>query len=317
MGLLRPLAIYYQTRMKLAKLRIHLLPRRGWRVLDVGSGDGPTPAADVLCDRFVGDDAERTAPLKLDRPFVSGDAQDLPFVDGAFDFVYCSHLLEHTTDPARAISELQRVARAGYIEAPSEYLEKAAKSTAAHLWFVRQENRTLVFSPKPAGTLDTLINVIFDELLMYKDDLYTAFHWARFYDLFNIRFVWRGTIPHRVEGVVQSVEVFSKGKESLPSPERIARLRGTSKSARAGDSAALSKTKGFIKHLIRLYYAAGKNFDYLDLLACPVCKKPLQRSTELQRFICADCRKWYPWIEGIPCLIRAAAQNLDSSPGAR
>ncbi|HRY29776.1 MAG TPA: methyltransferase domain-containing protein [Elusimicrobiota bacterium] len=310
MGLLRPLAIYYQTKMKLAKLRIHLLPRRGDRVLDVGSGDGPTPAADVLCDRFVGDDAERTAPLKLDRPFVSGDVQDLPFADGAFDFVYCSHLLEHTTDPARAIAELQRVAKAGYIEAPSEYLEKAAKSTAAHLWFVRQENRTLVFSPKPAGTLDTLVNVVFDELLMYKDDLYTAFHWSRFYDLFNIRFVWRGTIPHRIEGKARPADAFLKGKESLPSAERIARLREMFKAARAGDSAALSLAKGFLKKLIRLYYATGKKFDHLDLLACPVCKKPLQRSTELQRFTCVSCRTWYPWIEGVPCLIRAAAQDL-------
>ena len=317
MGLLRPLAIYYQTRMKLAKLRIHLLPRRGWRVLDVGSGNGPFPAADVLCDLFVGDDTERVAPLKLDRPFVSGDVQDLPFLDSAFDFVYCSHLLEHTIDPTRAISELQRVARGGYIEVPTEYLEKTAKSTAAHLWFVRQEGSTLVFFPKPAGTLDTLINVIFDKRLMDHDDLYTAFYWARFYDLFNIPFVWRGTIPYRVEGLARSVEVFSKGKEVVPSPEWIARLRETSKSASTGDSTTPAKVRGFIKRLIRFYYTAGKKFDYLDLLACPVCKRPLQRSTELQRFICADCRKWYPWIGGIPFLTRPAAQNMDSFPGDR
>jgi len=317
MRLLRLLAIYYQTRMKLAKLRIHLLPRRGWRVLDVGSGNGPTPAADVLCDRFVCDDTERVAPLKLDRPFVCGDVHDLPFADSAFDFVYCSHLLEHTIDPTRAIAELQRVARGGYIEVPSEYLEKAAKSTAAHLWFVRQEDRTLVFFPKPAGMLDPVINGIFDKLLMDRDELYTAFYWARFYDLFNIRFVWRGTIPHRVEGSARPVEDFSKGQESLPSLERIAQLRETSQSAPAEDSAKLPRVRGFIKRLIRLYYATGKDFDYLDLLACPVCKKPLQRSTKLQRFICADCRKWYPWIGGIPCLIRGAAQNMDSFPGAR
>jgi uncharacterized protein YbaR (Trm112 family)/SAM-dependent methyltransferase len=313
MGLLRPLAIYYQARMKLAKLRIHLLPRRRWRVLDVGSGDGPTPAADVLCDRFVGDDAERTAPLKLDRPFVSGDVQDLPFVDGAFDFVYCSHLLEHTTDPARAILELQRVARGGYVEVPSEYLEKAAKSTASHLWFVRRESRTLVFSPKPTGTLDALINGIFENSLMNRDDLYTAFHWARYYDLFNIGLVWCDAIPHRVEGSVRSEDVFAKASESLPSAERIARLRETFRSARTGDSATLSLVKSLIKRLIRHYYATGKQIDYLDLLACPVCKQSLRRSTELHRFVCSSCRKWYPWIEGIPCLVRAAAHELDSA----
>ena len=313
MGLLRPLAVCFQVRMKLAKLRIHLLPQRGWLVLDVGSGDGPTPAADVLCDRFVGDDAERTAPLKMDRPFVSGDVQDLPFVDRAFDFVYCSHLLEHTTDPGRAISELQRVAGGGYIEVPSEYLEKAAKSTASHLWFVRLEERTLVFSPKPTGTLDTLINGVFDEMLMNRDDLYTAFHWARFYDLFNIGVVWSGAVPHRVEGVVRSGDAFAKATEFLPSAERIARLRETFKSTRAGDSAPLAPARNLLKRLIRRYYASGKRVDYLDLLACPVCKQPIRRSLELHRFTCSSCHTWYPWIEGVPCLVRAAAQKLDSA----
>ncbi|HVP15671.1 MAG TPA: class I SAM-dependent methyltransferase, partial [Terriglobales bacterium] len=132
MSLLGLLPRWYQARMKAAKLRNHLRPRRSWLVLDVGSGDGPAPAADVLCDRFVADDAERVAPLRLDRPFVSGDLEHLPFRDGAFDFVYCSHVLEHTADPARAIGELERVARAGYVEVPAEYLEKTAKSTPSH-----------------------------------------------------------------------------------------------------------------------------------------------------------------------------------------
>jgi SAM-dependent methyltransferase len=296
MGLLRPLAIYYETRMKLAKLRIHLLPRRGWRVLDVGSGDGPTPAADVLCDRFVGDDAERTAPLKLDRPFVSGDAQDLPFVDGAFDFVYCSHVLEHTTDPTRAISELQRVARAGYIEVPSEYLEKAAKSTAAHLWFVRQENRALVFSPKPAGTLEPLINLAFDERLMEKMT-YTAFHW-RGYDLFIIRFVWRGTIPHRVEGSVQFVEVFSKAGVLLPGPGRPA--EGT-QIMRASDAHHV-KIKTFYQTPDTALPRRRQNL-ITSTFACPVCKKlcNVRRSSS---GLSASTAEWYPWIGGIPCLIR-------------
>lgn len=40
-----------------------------------------------------------------------GSAERLPFADDSFDVVTCSHTLEHIVDPARAVSELKRVAK--------------------------------------------------------------------------------------------------------------------------------------------------------------------------------------------------------------
>jgi len=313
MSPVRLLPLFYQARMKAAKLRNHVRPRRSWRVLDVGSGDGPAPAADVLCDRFVGDDTERTAPIRLDRPFVSGDVEHLPFKDGAFDFVYCSHLLEHTQDPSRAIAELERVARAGYVEVPSEYLEKAATSTPTHYWFVRREGQALVFSPKPSGVLDEHVNKIFHERLMSKDPLYTAFHWARFYSLFNIGILWRGRLAHRVEGAAAVRQAgFAKSAEEANSAERLAVLRDVIARARAA-SRATAGWRGALKRMIRGWYASGKTFDLLDLLACPLCRGALTASSDGTRLSCQSCRHRFPMVDGVPILVPSAAQPFDPS----
>jgi len=306
------LAAFHKTRFKLQKWNIHRLPRRSWRVLDIGSGDGPSPAADVLCDRFIGDDTERTAPLRLDRPFVLGDVQCLPFVDKAFDFVYCSHLLEHTFHPEKAIAELERVASAGYIEVPSEYLEKAAKSTAAHLWFVRREEGALVFAPKTAGVIDQRVNDLFDNELMHKDPLYTAFHWANFYRLFNISLEWSGRVPFRVEKRPEAWNGdFAKGREAAMTDADVSALGQVVRRAR--DTAYQERgvgpsVKRWLKARLRAHYAKGKNFDVRSLLACPLCRSKLE--TGADRSVCPSCRKWYPWAEGVPCLVPEAARDL-------
>ncbi len=308
MSPLRLLALAYQARMKVAKLRNHLRPKRSWRVLDIGSGDGPAPSADVLCDRFVGDDTERTAPIRLDRLFVSGDVEHLPFKNRAFDFVYCSHLLEHTQNPGCAIAELERVAPAGYVEVPSEYLEKAAKSTPSHYWFVHREGDALVFSPKPAGVLDERVNRIFDQQLMHKDPLYTAFHWARFYSLFNIGILWEGRLAHRVEGAAPAqVAGFAKSAEEVGSAERLTVLRDVIARARAASRRTVG-WRGGLKGLIRLWYASGKTFDLLDLLACPRCRSALCSSPDRSRLSCPSCGHAFPVVDGVPILVPSAAR---------
>jgi SAM-dependent methyltransferase len=43
--------------------------------------------------------------------FVTGWIEDLPFADGSFDTVVCTHVIEHILNYRRAIAELRRVAR--------------------------------------------------------------------------------------------------------------------------------------------------------------------------------------------------------------
>jgi hypothetical protein len=79
-----------------------------------------------------------------------------PYPDGCFDFCTCSHTLEDLRDPLWVCSEMQRVARRGYIEVPSARFELTRGreplvpvGLSHHLWVVElREPQTLVFHPK-------------------------------------------------------------------------------------------------------------------------------------------------------------------------
>jgi hypothetical protein len=59
----------------------------------------------------------------VDRPLVLGQVEKLPFRDKSFGYAIAFHVLEHSQDPNQFLSELQRVASAGYIETPSFWAE--------------------------------------------------------------------------------------------------------------------------------------------------------------------------------------------------
>lgn len=66
--------------------------------------------------------------MKLYRVNVVADVQHLPFINRAFEQVYCFHVLEHVPNPARALKELVRVAsRLVELEVPF-WLGKNAKA---------------------------------------------------------------------------------------------------------------------------------------------------------------------------------------------
>jgi SAM-dependent methyltransferase len=97
--------------LHLAPLWDALVPRLGalqGRVLDVGCGQRPYRALlGPGVTRYVGLDREGTEPP----PEVLGDAQALPFPDGAFDAAVSFQVLEHVPEPWRAVEELVRVVK--------------------------------------------------------------------------------------------------------------------------------------------------------------------------------------------------------------
>ena len=54
-----------------------------------------------------------TADLRPGRAMVVADVTAIPFADGAFDAVLCSHVLEHVPDDRRAMREIYRVLTPG------------------------------------------------------------------------------------------------------------------------------------------------------------------------------------------------------------
>jgi SAM-dependent methyltransferase len=132
------------------------------RVLDVGSGHRPHEDATHLVDLLPEDDSERGKPIQqLGLPLLLANVESLPFKDKSFDYVYASHVLEHTQNPEAACRELMRIARAGYIETPSPFYEQGynypnpERGWPFHRWFVYLgEGDTLTFEPKTAHTIE-------------------------------------------------------------------------------------------------------------------------------------------------------------------
>ena len=127
------------------KSRQDLHIKRHDRVLEVGPGNRPTFRADVLVEKFLGDDTHRRGGLRIfpHQQLVNAAAEALPFADKEFDYVICNQVLEHSDDPAQFLREVTRVGKAGYIETPSllgEWLFPKNRtggscSTSATNWF--------------------------------------------------------------------------------------------------------------------------------------------------------------------------------------
>jgi len=120
----------------------------GDKVLDLGSGGWPFKRATHLADMHPGKTSHRMEALQRDhRPFVVIDAERMPFLDKEWDFIFCSHVLEHLDRPGEACRELMRVSRKGYIEVPTRLSDVMLNFTCLkehHRWHGLTLGNTLV-----------------------------------------------------------------------------------------------------------------------------------------------------------------------------
>ncbi len=132
------------------------------RVLDVGSGNHPFPRATHLVDLTTSDHGYGRAGQPFQElsgvPVTECNVEKMPFSDKEFDFVYCSHVLEHVSSPERACEELMRVGKRGFIETPTRakdiFLNTAKISN--HLWHVEAVQSTLRFTRYREGEVEGL-----------------------------------------------------------------------------------------------------------------------------------------------------------------
>jgi SAM-dependent methyltransferase len=128
---------------------VHFNIKGNERVLDIGSGAYPFPYATHLADLYPKETTHRNEPLARDgRPFKVCNIESLPYHDKEFDFVYCSHILEHVNDPARACEEIMRVGKRGYIETPTRMSDIMLNFTSLqnhHKWHINLLGDTLIF----------------------------------------------------------------------------------------------------------------------------------------------------------------------------
>lgn len=154
------------------------------QVLEIGPGGTPHPRSNAFLELKFSTDQEKISqrgnvvqdPCFGNRPVYYYDGGKFPFENGQFDYVICSHVIEHVTDPIDFIDEIFRVgAGRGYLEYPLityEYLY----DFDVHLHFVKFdfEQRVLRYLPKrdTAFSKFSAVSALFNKTLVHGwDDL--------------------------------------------------------------------------------------------------------------------------------------------------
>ncbi|GEM_PF-750024 len=189
-------------------------------VLDVGSGDKPFWRADVIVDKYLNDNQQRHSGSMVydkNKIFIKADVEKLPFRDKVFDFVFCSHLLEHVENPDKAIMELTRVAKKGYIEVPASILE-VFQPFASHLWYCSYIDKTLIFRRKEKKNDFLIDNIKEFGKNIFRNDI---FQYLLNINQIFIRLYWKQNIKYKIinsknkDNVYIYKEISSLGTKSL------------------------------------------------------------------------------------------------------
>jgi SAM-dependent methyltransferase len=123
------------------------------RVLEIGPGGSPHPRADIFLeydfDSLSIAEAQRgyDQPLKTDKPIIYYKDTKFPFDDKEFDYIICSHVLEHVPDLDLFVAEICRIGKAGYLEYPTVYYDYIY-NFPEHTTFVKRKKETLFWMPK-------------------------------------------------------------------------------------------------------------------------------------------------------------------------
>lgn len=169
-------------------------------VVELGPGNRPFR----LAAEFVGRDPTQSKygySGTFHQLNLSNDS--LPWNDGEVAFLYCRHTLEDLDDPEWCLSEIRRVARAGYIETPSPIAELSRgvdvtlKTGATSPWRGYHHHRSIVWDNN--GTITVLAKLPFIEhvnLHKAEDTLAELLNSGPLY--WNTYFAWTGPLPYRI-----------------------------------------------------------------------------------------------------------------------
>lgn len=150
------------NRIRWSLRRVRLALPADALVLEVGSGGNPYPRSNVLLDAYEETRERHWAALVHDRPTVLSFGENLPFKDKVFDYVIAAHVLEHSPFPEKFLSELQRVAKAGFIETPDAFMERINPYKDHRLEVTVREQR-LIIRKKPEWVYDPELVELYED----------------------------------------------------------------------------------------------------------------------------------------------------------
>lgn len=174
--------------------------KEGERVLDIGSGGSPFVYATHLVDKFPGKTHHRYEEFRTNGvEFTQADVEDLPFDDKSFDYIYTSHVLEHVENPEKALNEISRVGKRGFIEVPTKMSDTVLNLTRLqhfHKWYINKVGKKLIFIEYNQNELRDMGNM---ECFYMAHSLFTnAFRrmYRKHKDLFSTFYIWSDRIEY-------------------------------------------------------------------------------------------------------------------------
>lgn len=281
---MRSLLAIGKVKLAWACRRLHCPVPQSALVLEVGSGGSPYFRANVLIDAYAQTRERHWAPFITDRPSVLGLGEALPFRDKSFDFVIASHVLEHSADPEKFLRELQRVAKAGYIETPDAFMERI-NPYWDHRSEVTVRHGVLEVRKKPAWLPDPELMELYEERAkaLIAGSVIPCNPFT-----FHTRFYWTDQLPFRI--VNPEVDASWTPPEMKQTTQMQRSLRA--KFGRMG----LAMARALLSQKQR-----NSRIQLAALLQCPTCK-----STELKfsdsAVVCTGCGRHYDVVAGVPCM---------------
>jgi len=263
--------------------RLHCPVSEEALVLEVGSGGNPYARANVLLDAYEDTRERHWVPLKSDRPTVLGFVENLPFKDKSFDFVIASHVFEHSTDPERFLLELQRVAKAGYIEVPDAFMERI-NPYRDHRLEITVRHGKLLIRKKPKSIVDeTLVELYSERAKPYIAGVLIPSHPFAF----HVRYYWDDSIDFEV--INPEIDAAWQSPDDQISAPYV----------------VIQKTmRQKLLDTIRVWFSQQNRNSFIDLLSllrCPTCHSGNLKQIE-NYLICNNCESDYPMHHGIPQL---------------
>ena len=178
------------------------------KVLDIGSGDRPFPYATHLLDMREDNPLQERYGNKVVAPdgkvFINGSAEDMSmFEDNEFDFIYTNHTIEHIEDLPKALNEISRVGKRGFVACPSYEFEVLLRPREdGHIWFISYQDDVLHIRRRKEYEYDDFLAKLMTKLYWGIKDL--AYHLeshncvgARF--IWEIRFFWEDKIDFVID----------------------------------------------------------------------------------------------------------------------
>jgi len=265
--------------------RLHCPVNKDALVLEVGSGGNPYARANVLLDAYEETKERHWVPLKADRPMVLGFVESLPFKDKSFDFVIASHVFEHSVQPEKFLAELQRVAKAGYIEVPDAFMERINPYTDHRLEITCRDNK-LIVRKKPGHIVEHETVELYEHRVkpFLTRELIPNRPFA-----FHVRYYWNEKINYTVVNpeIDASWDIHEDISNSM-TPALSVKARLQSYALNVARSVLSQKRK-------------NKEIKLFDLLMCPNCKS--ESLTKVSEGIeCNGCKSVYEIRHGIPAM---------------